>query len=319
MPLSSFLVSIFLVVAVLGCTPEPKLSVVVSMRRSVASPVLRSFARETGADIEVSYVEPDAPLPDDFDVLWSSNPAPVFALASAAKLSRLSDAALATRPGEWRDPNGFWVAVSADIRVIAYDPERVDESAVPTRFEELLNPTWAKQLTFASPENFRSAWHAAALFASRGAEPASAFFRDLVSGGAVIASSDREVLASVGGKGPPIGVLDGEIAFTGRAIGRRIGVLIPDQDSFGAVVRAATLSISSRAAQSDRAHQLVEYLLSSSVGRRLTMMSSHIALFEDQSAATSSIAIGDIRTAALGQTEIADQLSAVRRSLATLR
>ncbi len=302
-----------------ACTPEPKLSVVVSLRRSAAFPVLSTFAKETGAELDLRFVSRDDKIGDDFDVLWVADPAVTFEKAANGQLGRLPSAALAARPPSLVDPDGLWAAVTADVRVIAYDPKRVDESTVPTRFEELLDPRIAPQVVIATPLSISSSWHIAALFASKGSEPTTAFLRDLRSAGADFVANDREVLEAVTGDGAPIGVLDGEVAFTGRELNRGIGVLIPDQDGSGAILRASTLSISTRAATSQRALDLVQYLLSAPVSRRLALMSSHVALLADHEPTAGALALRDIKIAVTSQEEIARQLSSVRQALRDLR
>lgn len=302
-----------------ACTPEPKLEVAVSLRRSAAAPVLATFVKETGANLEPRFIAEGESVGDDFDVLWSSDPAVPLAQAAAGRLAPLPAAALAGRPPQFVDPGRLWAAVTADVRVFAYDPKRVDESMVPTHFEQLLNPEIAPLVAIASPQSPSAAWHFAALFAIKGSQPTSVFLHDLKRAGATFLAGERQVMEAVVGDGPPIGVLDGEIAFAGREINRGIGVLIPDQDGSGAVLRATTVSLNKRAADSQRARALIEYLLSPPVGRRLALMSSHVALLPGDEPTAGALALRDMKTARATQAEIAGQLSAVRQSLQDLR
>lgn len=314
-PSISLVVMLALLAVATGCTPEPKLSVVVSVRRSVAGPVLATFARETGAALDTRYLEPGDPMPAEFDVLWSDDPEAAVELAKAGRLAALPVDLLYTRPAGLFDPDGLWVGVTADVRVIVYDPQRVGQHDVPTHFEELLDPRWAPHVILADSTTRSAAWHAASLFATKGAQPTTAFFRDLRVAGAQFVADERRVLDGVAGTGPPIGVLDGEVAFGGRELGRQIGILIPDQDAAGAVLRATTLAITRRGTDSPRAVEFARYLLSAPVGRRLALMSSHIALFKDDTAPTGALALGDIKRSLPSQKEIALHLRAVRAAL----
>lgn len=316
LPLLLALSSLF---ALPACTPESDLAVVVSLRRSLAGPVLATFARETGAALDVKYIEPDQTVPDEFDVLWSDDPNAPIALAAAGRLARLPLSALHDRPVGMFDPDGHWIGITADVRVIAFDPQRVDAATVPTHFEELLDPRWAPQVILANPRARSGGWHAAALFASKGAQPTADFYRDLRRAGAVLADDERGVLDGINGDGPPIGVLDGEVAFAAREIGQTIGILIPDQDGNGAILRATTVALGVRAADSPRAAQLISYLLSAPVGRRLALMSSHLVLLESEVVPTGALALRDLKRALPTQIEIARQLSEVRRLLQDLR
>lgn len=317
-PLRSALLVAVAVSCVAACTPEPKLTVVVSVRRSIAHPILATFAGETGADLDMRFVERAAPVGDDFDVLWTADPWITFEQAESGRLAPLPSSALRNRPARLVDPQGLWVAVTADLRVIAYDPQRVDEATVPTRFEELIDPAFASRLAIAKPTSPSASWHIAALFASKGSQPTAAFFRDLGAAGAKFVDSERDVVQAVAGDGPPIGVLDGEVAFGARELGRRIGILIPDQDAAGAIARATTLALNKRAADRQRALDLVQYLLSPPVGRRLGLMSSHLALLPEDQPTAGALTLREVKIAAPSQPEIAAQLSEVRRSLADL-
>jgi ABC-type Fe3+ transport system substrate-binding protein len=280
---------------------------------------LATFVKETGTNLEPRFVDEGEAVGGDFDVLWSSDPAVPLAQAAAGRLATLPAAALATRPPRFVDPGGLWAAVTADVRVFAYDPKRVDESMVPTHFEQLLDPEVAPLVAIASPQSPSAAWHFAALFAIKGSEPTSVFLHDLKRAGATFLPGEREVMEAVVGAGPPIGVLDGEIAFAGREINRGIAVLIPDQDGTGAILRATTVSLNQRAAASPRARALIEYLLSPPVGRRLALMASHVALLPGDEPTAGALALRDMKVARPTQAEIAGQLSAVRQSLRDLR
>ncbi len=302
-----------------ACTPEPELSVTVSLRRSVAGPLLRTFAAKTGANLDVRYVKRSDPVGEDFDVLWTGDPAVTFGLADAGVLAPLPRAALAGRPSALADQEGLWAAASVDVRVFVYDPARIDEDSVPTRFEELLEPRWAKKLILARPDRSPSAlWHAAALFAAKGAQPTAAFYRDLHDAGALFVESERDVLKAVAGKGRPLGVVDGEIAFSGRELGRGIGILIPDQDGMGAVLRATTVALHRTAADSPRALALVEYLLSVPVARRLALMSAHVAPLRDGAPSAGALALRDLKATQATQEEIAAHVEAAQERLSTV-
>ncbi len=313
---------IFLAVALSlfsACTPEPKLDVAVSINRKVARPALADFERETGTALAVTRFDAAAPPPKEFDVLWSANPATTIALANAGELAELPDELRRKRSGQFVDSSGRWLAVTADVRVIAYDRKRVDADAVPTRFEDILLPRYVGRMVLARPSSLSAAWHAATLFVARGPAPATAFFKDLAVGGAVFANDEGEVLAAVAGEGPPIGVLSGADAFAGRESGFDIGILIPDQDGTGAVLLPTTVAIHRSAADSARARQLVEYLMSASGQRRVVPLSSHLALDTKLGERPGILTVREVVAAAPSFEDTAAQLSSVRQALADLR
>ena len=299
------------------------MSITVSLRRSIAKPVLRTFAHESGADLDLRFVERTQELTqelaDDFDVVWSSDPAAIFALARAGVLAPLPESALASRAVGFADEHRRWAAVTADLRVIAYDPKRVNEDSLPTHFEDLVHPEWASKVSLAQPTlSPSSLWHAAALYAAKGAAPTNAFYRDLSAAGAEFVASERDVLKAVAGAGRPIGVLDGEIAFAGRELGRGIGILIPDQDGGGVVLRATMVGLHKRAAQSKRALSVIEYLLSVPVTRRLALLSGHIATLPNEVTSAGGLSLSDLKTFGYSQEDIAAQVAKAASALADL-
>ena len=56
-------------------------------------------------------------------------------------------------PTAWRDPDGFGVGLHQTIYVIGYNSKLVPAGAVPTRYEDLLNPRWKGQLGW-DPEEY---------------------------------------------------------------------------------------------------------------------------------------------------------------------
>jgi iron(III) transport system substrate-binding protein len=306
MMLPRLIVALTLALSVFSaCTTEPSLVVAVAEPPSVVDPVLRTFAPQITAKIETVSASA-ADTSDEFDVLWDEDARRAAVLKRAGRLAPLPLELRALRPEAFRDPDGYWEALTADVRVIAYDPARIDDDQAPTHVRELAEPRWRSQLIMGDPHAGSGAWHAAALAVAGG----GASLADLAhSDGVTVLASEREVIRALLDGGSPLALVDGEQAFAARERGHHVGILIPDQDEGGAVLRATIVALSRRAAANPSARALVAYLLSASVGRRLTLMTNHIALLPEEATGGGSLRLADVKVLPAAQAAVAERLA----------
>jgi len=306
MAISRVAVAASLTLCALGaCTTEPPLVVAVADRPSVVGPLLRSFAPQITAEIKtVPATAADAS--DEFDVLWDDDARRAVALKRAGRLAPLPAELRALRPDAFRDADGYWEGLTADVRVIAYDPQLVGDDEAPTHVRELAEPRWRSQLIMSDPRQGSCAWHEAALAVAGNAGSLA----DLARGdGVTVFPTEREVMRALVEGLSPLALVDGEQAFAARERGHHLGILIPDQDEGGAVLRATVVALSPRGASNPGARKLAAYLLSTSVGRRLTLMTSHIALLPEDAAGGGSLRLADLKVLPASQSAIAERLA----------
>jgi iron(III) transport system substrate-binding protein len=118
--------------------------------RELVKPLLDDFAQETGIDIEVRYGDSAdlAVLIDTegdnspADVFFSQSPGAIGFLDGEGRLIRLPDDVLEQVPERFRAADGDWVGVSGRVRVVVYDPERVDEAELPDTVFDLTDPQY---------------------------------------------------------------------------------------------------------------------------------------------------------------------------------
>ena len=75
-------------------------------------------------------------------------------------------------------------------------------------------------------------------------------------------------------------------------------------------MRATVVALSRRGAANPDARKLVAYLLSPSVGRRLTLMTGHVALLPEDTVAGGSLRLSDVKVLPVSQAAIAERLLA---------
>jgi iron(III) transport system substrate-binding protein len=294
---------VFAALAFSACTTEPPLIVAVADRPSVVRPVLHTFAPEITAEIKTVPIEGAT----EFDVLWDDDARRAAALQRRELLAPLPQDLLALRPAEFRDPDGYWEALTADVRVIAYDPQQIGDDEAPTHVRELAEERWRSRLAMGDPQQGSSAWHAAALAVAGGGGSLAAL---AAAQGVTVLPSERDVMRALTDGRFPLALVDGEQAFGARERGHHIGILIPDQDEGGAILRSPVVALSHRGAANPDARKLVAYLLSPPVARRLCLMTSHIALLPDDAPIGGSLRLSDLKALPVSQAAIAERLVA---------
>ena len=56
-------------------------------------------------------------------------------------------------PAELSDPDQYWYGLTIRARTIVYNRDRLDESEVPTTYEELAEPDWEGRLCLRNSSN----------------------------------------------------------------------------------------------------------------------------------------------------------------------
>lgn len=116
----------------------------------LVQPVIDAFVAETGIEVTVKYAgsadlaatileEGDA---SPADVFFAQDPASLGTISLAGLFDTLPSDVLAKVPSHYVDTAGGWVGVSARSRVIAYNPDLISESDLPTTEDGLTGPEW---------------------------------------------------------------------------------------------------------------------------------------------------------------------------------
>ena len=148
------LLPVLLAVALLGChradSPEDAGMVFVYAAREeqLVGPVVARFQEETGIRVAVKYggtAQVAATLLEEgdvspADVFWTRDPGGLGALSGMLK--PLPAEILERVPEGARSAEGRWVGITARVRTLVYNPQRVDVGELPRSLRELAETRW---------------------------------------------------------------------------------------------------------------------------------------------------------------------------------
>jgi iron(III) transport system substrate-binding protein len=138
------------VVGLAGCAPADESALVVYAGRSEAliQPLIDQYVADTGVEVEVRYAgsaELAAQILEEgenspADVFFAQDAGALGAVSKAGLLKTLDQSILGLVPAEYAAKNGSWIGVSARVRVLNYNPEKVTQ--LPQSVFDLANPEY---------------------------------------------------------------------------------------------------------------------------------------------------------------------------------
>lgn len=171
---------------------------------SLVGPLLAQIEESTGVDLEVRYAstpELAAQIAEEgeaspADIFFSQDAGALGALSGEGLLEPLGDAIVNLVPAEYRAPDGTWVATSLRARVLIYDSEVLEDSAVPDNIDALTAPEWRGKVGYA-PTNASFQSFVTALRVDRGDEAAEQWLRDFLANDPVAFDNNGSLLDAV--------------------------------------------------------------------------------------------------------------------------
>ena len=114
----------------------------------LVGPVVERFREETGVRVKVKYggtAQVAATLLEEgdaspADLFWTRDPGGLGALSG--KLKSLPSDILDLVPDRARSSEGQWVGITARVRALVYNPERVDPQELPRSLRDLTEARW---------------------------------------------------------------------------------------------------------------------------------------------------------------------------------
>ena len=263
---------------------QPVLNVYSSRHYQTDEALYSGFTKLTGVKINLIEAGEDALIQRIVNE-GAKSPADVLITVDAGRLWRaqqlglfqpVKSAALETRlPASFREPGGLWFGFSLRARVIAYDKTKVKPADIPS-YESLADPRWKGKICTRSGSHIYNLSLMGAMIDHLGEAGAEAWAR------AVRANLARD---PKGGDTDQIkGVAAGEceLAITNhyyharlarsqkpdeKAIADRVGVVFPNQATWGTHVNISGAGVLKNAPHRDAAVKFLEYLASDDAQR----------------------------------------------------
>ncbi len=203
------------------------------------------------------------------DVFWSSELFNTIALARAGLLDPYDPPTAADIPRRYHDEQHRWTALAARGRVIAFDPARIHDDALPARWEQLAEKKFANITTIANPLFGTTRGHVAAMFALWGADRGRAFLTKLHEGGVLISDGNSSAVRAVMARRATLAATDTDDVWLAQRGGASLDLRYLDMGDGGTLMIPCSVAIIKGCRNADAARKLVDFLVSADVERML--------------------------------------------------
>jgi iron(III) transport system substrate-binding protein len=256
-----------------------KLTVYSAQHESLVREMLTDFTKETGIELEFRDAN-DSELANQIVQEGDASPADVFLTENSPSIDVVDragllaplDAATLEQVGEqYRPRSGTWVGFAARSTVLAYDPARVEEAALPASILDLAKPEWKGRLGIAAGgADFQAI--VSAVLAISGEDATRTWLTGLKENAGIYASNTA-VMKAVNEGEIDVGVMYHYYWYRDQAeSGQNSGNVklhyFRNQDP-GAFVSVSGAGVLKSSDQLDQAQRLVQYLTSPEAQKRL--------------------------------------------------
>jgi iron(III) transport system substrate-binding protein len=275
-----------LAAAAVGCSRSPRpaadqVVVYTSVDQVFAEPVLITFERQSGLDVQAVYdteetkstgilnrllAEAEHPRAD---VFWSGDPIRPQILISRGLVEPYAPPTAEGIPEAFRGAGGTWTGFSARARVVLLNTELVPDGERPGSIRDYLDPRWKDRTAIANPAYGTTTVHLAALFETWGDEEGRTFLAGLRDNGVRVASSNGEVKRLVSAGEVAWGLVDTDDAAVAVESGAPVAVVFPDDGDLGTLVIPTAAVRIAASPNPEQGKALVDYLVSAEVERAL--------------------------------------------------
>ena len=261
-------------VALAGCrkgsSPDAGVTVYTSLDEPYARPVLEAFTRETRIEVRPVYdteanksrglaqrilAERGRP---QADVFWSSEVLQTLGLREEGVLEPYRSPAAEGIPERCRDPDGYWTGFAARFRVLVHRPGLENP---PQSLLDLVEPRWRKEVAMAQPLFGTTTTEVAALFQVLGDAQARDYYRQRKANETRIVDGNSVAAELVARGDVAVAQTDTDDAFSRKDAGKKLEVIYPDQDGFGALLIPNTAGLVRGAPNPEAGRRFLDYLL----------------------------------------------------------
>ncbi|MCU0723727.1 MAG: extracellular solute-binding protein, partial [Planctomycetes bacterium] len=207
--------------------------------------IIDAFGKSSDVDVEVAgdtettrgvglrlKIEQEKAQPRA-DVYWNNEIVNTVLLKKKGLLEPYKSPAYEDFPEAFRDPQGYWTAFGARVRIFLVNTNRVKEGEEPKGMDDFLDPKWKGKAGMSRPTGGTTATHAAALYELLGEEKAREFYTKLKENGIVLCNGNGHVKDQVAAGELAWGWTDTNDANVAIRDKKPVKVVYPDQGEGG--------------------------------------------------------------------------------------
>ncbi len=237
---------------------------------SLVDPLIRQFEHDTGVKVQVRYAgsaELAATIQEEgdatpADVFWSQDPGPLGVLSD--QFAPLPDDILDRVDDGFKSDEGRWVGVSGRVRVVIYNPERVDVSELPESLDGFTDPAWENRVGWA-PTNGSFQIMVTAYRVLQGEAEAEQWLEAMKDNGAKSFGNNTSVLMAVAAGEVDVGFVNHYYLHAARRSDPDIkaeNYYMNNSDDSGSLVMVSGVGVLSESDNVEAAERFVSYMLS---------------------------------------------------------
>jgi iron(III) transport system substrate-binding protein len=265
-----------------SCSDHEVVNVYSSRHYDVDDRILELFTRETG--IRVNLVKADSDqLVTRLGLEGDRSRADVLITADASRLVQAKDLGLLQKvdsdivksvvPPQFRDSEMYWTGLTKRVRLIVYDPERVNREDLAD-YESLVLPQWKGRVLVRSSNSHYNQTLLASVIAAHGVDSALEWASGIVDNMAhEPRGNDRDqvkfVAAGIGDvaivNSYYMGLLHNSQNAEERNVASQMELFFPNQNNRGAHVNISGAALTSAASNIENGTRLIEFMLSRKV------------------------------------------------------
>jgi iron(III) transport system substrate-binding protein len=270
--------AIFSIIAMLsyGCVKHKRKEVVVytSVDEEYSKPIFQKFEKAHNVIVKPVYdveATKSAGLANRIiaekanpqaDVFWSGECLRIIDLKQKGTLEEYESPAAADIPLQFKDPQSFWTGFAGRVRVIIYNKALVRAEDAPKSIYDFADSRFLDKIAIANPLFGTTTFHFISLFITLGENEALDFFGKLKKNKVRIVDGNSVVRKMVETGEIEMGLTDSDDAELSLSAGNNIGIIYPDQYSFGTPFMPNMVALIRNGPNPDNGKLFIDYLLS---------------------------------------------------------
>jgi iron(III) transport system substrate-binding protein len=269
-----------------GAKSQADVTLYCSVDEEFGRQVVEAYSKQTGATVSVLFdqeatkttglvnkIKSESGGPRA-DVFWSGEIFNTILLGKAGFLQAYRSPAAQDIPDGLKDPEGYWTGIGLRARVIAFNPKKIRKAEVPTRWADLANDRWSRQVAMANPIAGTTRGHVGAMFVLWGREEATGFLRKLDEREIRIADGNSAAVRLVARGDVLLCATDTDDVWVAQRRGEDVDLVYPDMGDGGTLLIPCTVALLAGAKHAAEGRKLIDFLVSAEVERMLAKSES---------------------------------------------